>query len=91
MNNLRELIKEALEEQLNKSLILKEESELSDALKYHIDNGLTLTNNVFRVYSEGYFDLVNEVRELWKDGKIDLNEEDILRVTSLIKVFFETS
>ena len=82
MNNLRELIKEALEEQLNKSLILKEESELSDALKYHIDNGLTLTNNVFRVYSEGYFDLVNEVRELWKDGKIDLNEEDILMVES---------
>ena len=82
MNNLRELIKEALEEQLNESLILKEESELSDALKYHIDNGLTLTNNVFRVYSEGYFDLVNEVRELWKDGKIDLNEEDILMVES---------
>ena len=82
MNNLRELIKEALEEQLNKSLILKEESELSDALKYHIDNGLTLTNNVFRVYSEGYFDLVNEVRELWKEGKIGLNEEDILMVES---------
>ena len=82
MNNLRELIKEALEEQLNKSLILKEEGDMSDALKYHIDNGLTLTNNVFRVYSEGYFDLVNEVRELWKEGKIDLNEEDILMVES---------
>ena len=82
MNNLRELIKEALEEQLNKSLILKEEGDVSDALKYHIDNGLTLTNNVFRVYSEGYFDLVNEVRELWKEGKIDLNEEDILMVES---------
>ena len=82
MNNLRELIKEALEEQLNKSLILKEEGDISDALKYHIDNGLTLTNNVFRVYSEGYFDLVNEVRELWKEGKIDLNEEDILMVES---------
>lgn len=82
MNNLRELIKEALEEQLNKSLILKEEGDMSDALKYHIDNGLTLTNNVFRVYSEGYFDLVNEVRELWKEGKIDLNEEDTLMVES---------
>ena len=82
MNNLRELIKEALEEQLNKSLILKEEGDVSDALKYHIDNGLTLTNNVFRVYSEGYFDLVNEVRELWKEGKIYLNEEDILMVES---------
>jgi hypothetical protein len=82
MNNLRELIKEVLEEQFNKSLILKEEGDISDALKYHIENGLTLTNNVFRVYSEGYFDLVNEVRELWGEGKIDLNEEDILMVES---------
>ena len=82
MNNLREIIKEALEEHLDKSLILKEETQISDALRYHIDNGLSLTNNVFRVYSEGYFNLVNEVRELWKNGKIGLNEEDTLMVES---------
>ena len=80
--DLRELIKEALEGQLDKSLILKEESNVSDALKYHIDNGLTLTDNIFRVYSESYFDLVNEVRELFNEGKIDLNEEDTLMVES---------
>lgn len=80
--DLRELIKEALEQQLDKSLILKEDSNISEALKYHIDNGLTLTNNIFRVYSESYFDLVNEVRELFNEGKIDLNEEDTLMVES---------
>ena len=80
--DLRELIKEALEQQLDKSLILTEETNVSDALKYHIDNGLTLTNNVFRVYSEGYFDLVNEVRELFNEGKIDLNKKDRLMVES---------
>ena len=80
--DLRDLIKEALEQQLDKSLILKEDTKVSDALKYHIDNGLTLTNNIFRVYSEGYFDLVNEVRELFNEGKIDLNEEDTLMVES---------
>ena len=79
---LRELIKESLEQQLNKSLILRENSNVSDSLKYHIDNGLTLTNNIFRVYSEGYFDLVNEVRELFNDAKIDLNEEDRLMIES---------
>jgi len=79
---LRELIKESLESQLDKSLILKENSNISDDLKYHIDNGLTLTNNIFRVYSESYFDLVNEVRELFNEGKIDLNEEDTLMVES---------
>ena len=82
MNNLRELIKETLEQHLDKSLILKEDAQISEALQYHIDNGLTLTNNIFRVYSEGYFDLVKEVRNLWKEGKIDLNEEDSLMVES---------
>jgi len=82
MINLKEIIKETLEEHLDKSLILKEEVETSDELKYHIDNGINLTNNIFRVYSESYFDLVNEVRELWKKRKIDLNEEDTMMVES---------
>jgi hypothetical protein len=80
--DLRELIKETLEDHLNKSLIIKESVELSEALKYHVDNELTLTNNIFRAYSESYFDLVNEVRRLWEAGKIKLNEEDTLMVES---------
>jgi hypothetical protein len=82
MDSLRELIKESLESHFDKSLILKENVEVSDELKYHIDNNMTLTNNVFRVYSESYFNLVNEVRELWNEGKIDLNEDDTLMVES---------
>jgi hypothetical protein len=82
MNNLRKLIKESLEEHLNRSLILKENVEISDSLKYHVENELTLTNNIYRVYSESYFNLVNEVRELWKNDKIKLNEEDTLMVES---------
>jgi hypothetical protein len=80
--NLRELIKEALEEHIDKTLILRERVQVSEELQYHIDNGITLTNNVFRMYSEKYFNLVNEVRELWSEGKIDLNEEDTLMVES---------
>jgi hypothetical protein len=79
---LRELIKETLGKQLNKSLILKEDIKISNALQYHIDNGMTLTENAFMFYSEGYFNLVNEVRDLWKEGKIELNEDDILMVES---------
>ena len=82
MSNLRQIIKEALEQHLDKSLIVKENAEVSEALQYHIDNNLTLTNNVVRVYSQGYFDLVNEVRDLWSKGEIDLNEEDRLMVES---------
>ena len=79
---LRGLIKEALEQQLNKSLILKEDIKISNALQYHIDNGMTLTENTFMFYSEGYFNLVNEVRDLFNEGKIDLNEEDRLMIES---------
>jgi hypothetical protein len=80
--DLRKLIKEALGEQLDKSLILKEDVKISNALQHHIDNGMTLTENAFMFYSEGYFNLVNEVRDLWKEGKIELNEDDILMVES---------
>ena len=79
---LRGLIKEVLEQQLDKSLILKENVKISNALQYHIDNGMTLTENAFMFYSEGYFNLVNEVRELFNEGKIDLNEADTLMVES---------
>jgi hypothetical protein len=82
MRNLKQIIKEALEKELNKTLILKENIKISEALQYHIDNNLSLTDNIFRVYSKGYFELVNEVRNLWKDGKIYLNEEDTLMVES---------
>lgn len=82
MKNLRKIISEALKSELEKTLVLREDTKISDALKYHIENGLSLTDNVFRVYSEGYFDLVNEVRKLWKEGKIRLNEEDTLMVES---------
>ncbi len=73
---------EALERYKQPTLILKENCEISENLKYHIDNKLSLTDNVFRVYSENYFNLVNEVRSLWKEGKINLNEEDTMMVES---------
>ena len=82
MKNIRQIIKEALEKEVNKTLVLKEKIEISEALQYHIENNLSLTDNVFRVYSKGYFDLVNEVRNLWSQGKIHLNEEDTMMVES---------
>jgi len=82
MMDLRELIKEELGKQLDKSLILKEDVKISNALQYHIDNGMTLTENAFMFYSEGYFDFINEVRDLWNKGQIELNNEDILMIES---------
>jgi hypothetical protein len=82
MDNLKGLIKESLEQYKNPTLVLKESVDISDVLKYHIDNGFTLTDNVFRAYSKSYFDLINEVRELYNKGLIELNEEDTFMVES---------
>ena len=82
MDNIRKIIKEALESHLEKTLILTENTKISDSLRYHIENKLSLTDNIYRVYSKAYFDLVNEVRNLWLSGKIKLNEEDTLMVKS---------
>ncbi len=89
MDNLKELIKEALEDLKEPTLILRENIDISEELKYHIENKMSLTNNIFRVYSEKYFDLINEVRELYLDAKIDLNEEDTMMVESDTGMFVE--
>lgn len=77
MEELKKRIKELLIEQIEKkTLTLKKQIEVSEDLKYHIDNQLSLTENIFMLYSQKYFDLINEVRNLWEKGLIELNEED---------------
>ncbi len=61
---------------------LVESVDVSKELQYHLDEGLSLSENVFRIYSENYFNLVNEVRELYNQDLIKLGEEDIWIVES---------
>lgn len=72
------LLRETVE---NKPPRLTDDIVVSEDLKYHIDNNLTITDNIFMIYSQKYFDLINEVRNLWDKGLLELNEED----TDLIK------
>lgn len=82
MDNLKELIMEALENYKEPTLVITEDVEISEELKYHVENKLSLTNNIFRAYSKKYFDLINEVRSLYDAGLIELNEEDTEMVKS---------
>ena len=82
MLDIKNILKEYVEELQETTLVIKEGAQVSEHLQYHIENNLSLTNNVFRAYSNGYFNLVNEVRELWEQGLISLNEEDTLMVES---------
>ena len=82
MDNITKLIKENLEKFTSRTLVLKKKVKISEELEYHINENLTLTNNVFMVYSKRYFDLINEVRDLWTRDLIHLNEEDEQMVMS---------
>ena len=46
------------------------------SLQYHIDNELSLHDNVYRYSSEAFINLFKEARDAHRDGLIQLNEED---------------
>jgi len=50
--------------------------QISENLKYHLDNRISLCDNIFRVYSKSYFELVNEVRDLYDRDLIEVNDDD---------------
>jgi hypothetical protein len=49
---------------------------LSEGLQYHINNDKPLIENIYRVYSEEFFNLFNEARTNMISGFIEVNEED---------------
>ena len=52
------------------------ETKISKNLQFHLDEGLSLTENVFRPYSDNFFTLINEVRDLYHKNKIQIGLED---------------
>jgi hypothetical protein len=75
MINLTDIVDEILEK--NEPMKLVKDVQISEQLKYHLDRKLTLEENIFRIYSEGYFKIVNEVRGLYNDDAIELNDDDV--------------
>ena len=81
--DLKSIIKKVLKEEFSpETIVLTEDVEISEGLRYHIENNIPLSENVFRIYSESYFDLINEVRDLYNQGLVRLNEEDTWLVES---------
>ena len=61
---------------------LTENVRVSKNLQYHLDHNLSLDETVFKTYSESFFNLINEVRDLFHLGMVDLNENDISIIES---------
>lgn len=50
--------------------------KISDNLKYHLDNGISLSECIFRYGSDSHLDLLSEARELHKKGNLLLEGRD---------------
>lgn len=62
-----------LKEMLTKSLLNSD--AISEEFRYHLQNGIPISKNIFRRGSKKFFDVINEARELRASG-LYLNEED---------------
>lgn len=51
-------------------------SPISENLRYHLKNKLSVLENVFRPGSDSFYELIRESRELFDRGIIQLSEED---------------
>jgi hypothetical protein len=55
--------------------LLDTTSPISEGLRYHIDNGIPLRNNVYKTGSKKYLQLFAEARMLYKWGNISLDDD----------------
>ena len=55
---------------------------ISEGLKYHIDNRISLLESVYRIESSAWFSLINEARELWGENQIDLDDDDLFLIST---------
>jgi len=82
MKNIDLIISKVLNEYKNPPMRLTEDVKVSDNMRYHLNNNLRLSENVNRIYSDKFFNLINEARKLYFNNKLSLNENDIWIVES---------
>lgn len=82
MRILENIVRKNLIEIINHPMRLTKNVRVSENLQYHLDHNLSLDETVFKTYSKSFLNLINEVRDLFHLGMIDLNENDISIIES---------
>lgn len=80
--DFKKLINEVLSEVEKPDMKLVGNVKVSNELEYHLEHHIPLNENIYRIYSENYFKLINEVRNLYNQDNIKLNDDDIWLVES---------
>ena len=57
--------------------MVNESKQLSEGLQYHINNNLPIVENVYRIYSNEFFNIYNESRRLHTEGVLELTGVDL--------------
>ena len=53
-----------------------ESVNVSESLKYHLENNKPITENIFRPGSEAFYEVIKEARELFDLGRVNLSDVD---------------
>jgi hypothetical protein len=80
------LIRQVVGEETNQIVF---DGTISEGLSFHLNNSIPISDNIYRHGSDRYFSLVNESRELWKEGKLNLCEADVEVMESDLGTFVE--
>lgn len=77
---INEIIKKNLNQTFNSPMQLINTERISENLRYHLINKIPLSENIFDLYSDEYLELIREVRKLYYNHSIFLNESDRMLV-----------
>jgi hypothetical protein len=55
---------------------------ISEGLNHHLEKGISLLESFYRVESDSWVSCVNEARELWEGGLIDLSDDDLWLIST---------
>ncbi len=71
----------------DKPVLLESKAPISEGLRYHIENGISLQDNVFRIGSKKYLQLFAEARMLneWNTIQLDENSRHLVENTDIGK------
>ena len=77
MENNIKLDLSLIRESIQYPKLITENVEISNALKYHVTSKKSLLENVYKLGTDSFFQLLEECKELYLSGYIDLSDEEI--------------
>ena len=73
-DGIEKYLDELRNKNINESIGMKK--VISEGLKYHLSNGISVNESIYRPGSEAHIDLLSETRRLYDNGSIELNDYD---------------